>query len=72
MTKTPTKKISDPIKTRFGWHILYIENIRSVDDTKTIIRTNVANRIRMQKAEREREDWMAKLKDQAFIELKEF
>ena len=39
---------------------------------KTIIRTNVANRIRMQKAEREREDWMAKLKDQAFIELKEF
>ena len=72
MTKTPTKKISDPFKTRFGWHILYIENIRSVDDTKTIIRTNVANRIRMQKAEREREDWMAKLKDQAFIELKEF
>ena len=72
MTKTPTKKISDPFKSRFGWHILYIENIRSVDDTKTIIRTNVANRIRMQKAEREREDWMAKLKDQAFIELKEF
>ena len=72
MMKTPTKKISDPFKSRFGWHILYIENIRSVNDTKTIIRTNVANRIRMQKAEREREDWMAKLKDQAFIELKEF
>jgi len=72
MGKTPTKKISDPFKSRFGWHILYIENIRSVDDTKVIIRTNVANRIRMQKAEREREDWMAKLKDQAFIELKEF
>ena len=72
MKKTPTKKISDPFKSRFGWHILYIENIRSVDDTKTIIRANVANRIRIQKAEREREDWMAKLKDQAFIELKEF
>ena len=72
MAKTPTKKISDPFKSRFGWHILYIENIRSVDDTKTIIRKNVANRIRMQKAEREREDWMAKLKDQAFIELKKF
>ena len=72
MMKTPTKKISDPFKSRFGWHILYIENIRSVNDTKTIIRKNIANRIRMQKAEREREDWMAKLKDQAFIELKEF
>jgi len=72
MMKTPTKKISDPFKSRFGWHILYIENIRSVNDTRTIIRKNVANRIRMQKAEREREDWMAKLKDQAFIELKEF
>ena len=69
---TPMKKISDPFQSRFGWHILYIENMRSIDDTNTIIRKNVAQRIRIDKAQRERDDWVAKLKDQAYIELKEF
>ena len=61
MMKTPVEKISDPFKTRFGWHILYIENIRSIDDTKTIVRTNIANTIRAEKAKRERDEWVAKL-----------
>ena len=72
MMKTPVEKISDPFKTRFGWHILYIENIRSIDDTKTIVRTNIANTIRAEKAKRERDEWVAKLKRQAYIEIKEF
>ena len=69
---TPMKKISDPFQSKFGWHILYIENIRSVDDTNTIVRKNIAQRIRIDKAKSERDDWIAKLKDQAYIELKEF
>ena len=69
---TPIKKISDPFQSRFGWHILYIENIRSIDDTNTIVRKNIAQRIRIDKATHERNDWVAKLKDQAYIELKEF
>ena len=44
MMKTPVKKISDPFKSRFGWHILYLE----------------------------REDWIAKLREQAYIEIKDF
>ena len=69
---TPVKKISDPFQSRFGWHILYIENIRSIDDTNAIVRKNIARSIRVSKAERERDDWVAKLKDQAYIEIKEF
>jgi peptidyl-prolyl cis-trans isomerase SurA len=69
---TPMKKISDPFQSRFGWHILYIENIRSVDDTNKVVRKNIAQRIRIDKATYERDDWVAKLKDQAYIELKEF
>ena len=69
---TPMKKISDPFQSKFGWHILYIENIRSVDDTNTIVRKNIAQRIRIDKAKSERDDWVAKLKDQAYIELKGF
>ena len=72
MEKIPLKKISDPFQTKFGWHILYVENVRTVDDTKTIVRNNIANAIRIDKATRDRDDWMAKLKDQAYIEIKEF
>ena len=72
MKSTPLKKISDPFQSRFGWHILYVENIRSIDDTKSLIRKNIANIIRSNKAKAERDDWIAKLKEQAYIEIKEF
>ena len=72
MENMPLNKISDPFKTKFGWHILYVENKRTIDDAKAIIKKNVANAIRVNKARRERDDWMAKLKEQAFIEIKEF
>ena len=72
MKNTQLKKISDPFQSRFGWHILYVENMRSVDDTKSLIRKNVANVIRSNKAKAERDDWVAKLKEQAYIEIKEF
>ena len=72
MKNTPLKKISDPFQSRFGWHILYVENMRSIDDTKSLVRKNVANIIRSNKAKAERDDWVAKLKEQAYIEIKEF
>ena len=72
MKNTPLKKISDPFQSRFGWHILYVENIRSVDDTKALVRKNVAKIIRADKAKAEKDDWVAKLKEQAYIEIKEF
>ena len=72
MEKTPINTISDPFSTQFGWHILFVENKRTVDDAQSIIRANVANAIRANKAKREKDDWKAKLKDQAFIEIKEF
>ena len=72
MEKTPLNTISDPFSTQFGWHILLVENKRTVDDAQSIIRNNVANTIRANKAKREKDNWKAKLKDQAFIEIKEF
>ena len=72
MEKTPIGTVSDPFPSKFGWHILYVENKRTINDAKSIIRKNVANAIRADKAKREREDWKASLKDQAFIEIKDF
>ena len=70
MRNTPVDTISDPFISQFGWHILYLENKRTVDDARSVIRQNVAKAIRINKAKRERDDWMAKLKDQAYIDIK--
>ena len=43
-----------------------------MDDTNKIVRKNIANAIRIDKAKRERDEWVAKLKDQAYIEMKDF
>ena len=72
MEKTPIGTISDPFVSQYGWHILFLENKRTVDDARSVIRNNVAQAIRVNKAKRERDDWMAKLKDQAYINIKEF
>ena len=72
MKKTPIGTISDPFVSQYGWHILFLENKRTVDDARSVIRNNVAQAIRVNKAKRERDDWMAKLKDQAYINIKEF
>ena len=72
MEKTPLNTISDPFSTQFGWHILFVENKRTVDDAQSIIRANIAKTIRANKAKRENDNWKAKLKDQAYIEIKEF
>ena len=72
MEKTPIGTISDPFASQYGWHILFLENKRTIDDARAIIRQNVAKAIRVNKAKRERDDWMAQLKEQAYIDIKEF
>ena len=72
MMSTPVNKISDPFKTRFGWHILYVENVRSVDDTYALMKKRAEHQLRLNRAQRERESWVSKLREQAYIEIKEF
>ena len=72
MTKIPVKKISDPFRTRFGWHILYLENKRSVDDTHAQRKKTAEHQLKLNRAQKHREDWVAKLRDQAYIEIKDF
>lgn len=66
----PLGELSQPIKTRFGWHLVEVLERRSHDTTDEMKRTQCARQIRAAKAEEERELWVRRLRDQAFVDIR--
>ena len=62
--------ISEPIQTRFGWHLVEVMERRSHDTTDEMKREECARQIRTSKAEEERELWVRRLRDQAFVDIR--
>jgi peptidyl-prolyl cis-trans isomerase SurA len=66
----PLNEISEPIKSRFGWHLIEVLERRSHDTTDEVKREQCARQIRAAKAEEERELWVRRLRDQAFVDIR--
>lgn len=71
MINVPVKSVSEPFKTRFGWHILYLEDKRIKNITDTIKRNQAISILKDRKVEIAKKEWLAKLKEQAYIEYVE-
>jgi peptidyl-prolyl cis-trans isomerase SurA len=65
-----TDEISEPFKTRYGWHIVQMLGTRTYDSTDDVRRQKAYAAIRESKADEETELWLRRLKDDAFIETK--
>lgn len=61
-------ELSQPFRTRFGWHIAEVIETRSYDVTEEIKEQRCADQIRGSKVEEERELWLRRLRDEAFVE----
>jgi peptidyl-prolyl cis-trans isomerase SurA len=70
VAKLPLNELSEPIKTRFGWHLIEVLERRSHDTTDEVKRQQCARQIRAAKAEEERELWIRRLRDQAFVDIR--
>jgi peptidyl-prolyl cis-trans isomerase SurA len=70
IAQLPMKELSQPIKTRFGWHIAEVLERRSHDMTDENKREECGRLVRASKAEEERELWLRRLRDQPFVELR--
>lgn len=68
MINSNKNTVSEPFKTKFGWHILYLEDKRVKDISEDILKRNATNILKERKVVVAREEWLAKLKDQAYIE----
>lgn len=68
LDKLGAGEISQPFKTGFGWHIVQALERRHHDITDTFVRSQARDAIRQRKTEEELQSWLARLRDDAYIE----
>lgn len=61
-------EISEPFKSRFGWHILEVQERRVYDNTEEMRQNNCALSLRNAKVDEETELWLRRLRDEAFVD----
>ncbi len=59
---------SEPVKSRFGWHLIQVQERREQDDTEEHRRTSARDSIRLRKTEEELQIWLRRLRDESYVE----
>jgi peptidyl-prolyl cis-trans isomerase SurA len=70
MAETPVGEISTPFRSRFGWHILQVQEQRDEDMTEAVVRNKARNILTNRRFEDELQVWLRELRDEAFVEIK--
>ena len=62
--------VSEPFRSRFGWHILEVLERRIYDNTEELKESNCVQRVRNGKLNNETELWTRRIRDEAFVQTK--
>jgi len=62
--------ISEPFRSRFGWHVVEVTDRRVYDNTEDLKQSNCMLRIQNSKMEEETQLWMRRIRDEAFVETR--
>ena len=63
-------ELSEPFRSRFGWHILEVLERRTYDNTEELKESNCVQRVRNGKLANETELWVRRIRDEAFVETR--
>lgn len=63
-------EVSEPFKSRFGWHILEVTDHRVYDNTEDLKEQNCIQRVRNGKLAEETELWVRRLRDEAYVNIR--
>ena len=67
---TEVGSISEPFRSRFGWHIVEVLERRVYDNTEDLKQLNCDQRIRNGKMDEETQAWIRRLRDEAYIDIR--
>ena len=71
MNNIAINEVSEPFQSQFGWHILQVTERREQDFSNEILRSTAENLLRQRKFSEELQVWLQKIRDEAFVEIKE-
>ena len=63
-------EISEPFQSRFGWHVLQVEDKRTYDNTEDLKEENCIQRVRNSKLAEETQLWVRRLRDEAYVDIR--
>lgn len=70
MNELKPGQVSEPLKSRFGWHIIQVLERREQDMSKESARFKARQEIKARKAEESFQDWIRELRDRAYVEYR--
>jgi len=63
-------EISEPFRSQFGWHVVQMLGKRTHDQSDEVRRQRVLTALRESKVDEETELWLRRLRDEAYVELR--
>lgn len=66
----PLNAISQPVKTKFGWHIIQVLERKKVDTSQETIRASAKSILAKKKNKGSYDKWLQGIRDEAFIEYR--
>jgi peptidyl-prolyl cis-trans isomerase SurA len=68
--KMPLKKVSNPFKTKYGWHIVEVLERKNQNNAATEVKEDARKTIRKQKYEDELKMWLRQIRQESFVDIK--
>lgn len=70
LSELDENEISEPFRSQFGWHIVQLLGRRTHDQSDELRRQRVLSALRESKVDEETELWLRRLRDEAYVEIK--